>query len=55
MFKNMMWMTAGLGVGFLASKYSKDIKRLAKNCGLPLARFVLAAINYFYEKELLIK
>ena len=30
----------------------KFIKRLAKNCGLPLARFVLAAINYFYEREL---
>ena len=33
----------------------KLIKRLAENCGLSVSRFVLAAINYFYEKELLIK
>jgi uncharacterized protein (DUF1778 family) len=30
----------------------KLIKRLAKNCGLSISRFILAAINYFYEKEL---
>ncbi len=28
--KNMMWMVSGLGVGFLASKYSKDIKNIMK-------------------------
>ena len=33
----------------------KIIKRLAENCGLSVSRFILAAINYFYEKELLIK
>ena len=30
MFKNMMWMFSGVGVGFLASKYSKDISKLMK-------------------------
>lgn len=30
----------------------KLIKKLAKNCGLSIYGFVLAAINYFYEKEL---
>ena len=30
----------------------KLIKRLAKNCGLSVSRFILAAINYFYEREL---
>ena len=29
----------------------KRIKRLAKNCGLSVARFILAAVNYF-EREL---
>ena len=33
----------------------KLIKILTENCGLSVSRFVLAAINYFYEKELLIK
>ena len=33
----------------------KMIKELAKNSGLSISGFVLAAINYFYEKELLIK
>ena len=33
----------------------KLIKRLAENCGLSVSIFILAAINYFYEKELLIK
>ena len=28
------------------------IKELAKNSGLSISGFVLAAINYFYEKEL---
>ena len=30
----------------------KMIKELAKNSGLSISGFVLAAINYFYEKEL---
>ena len=30
MLKNMMWMMGGAAAGFLASRYSKDIKRLAK-------------------------
>ena len=28
------------------------IKEQAKNCGLSISGFVLAAINYFYEREL---
>ena len=28
------------------------IKELAKNSGLSISGFILAAINYFYEKEL---
>ncbi len=28
------------------------IKEQAKNCGLSVSRFVLAAINYFYERDL---
>jgi hypothetical protein len=28
------------------------IKKLASNSGLTISGFVLAAINYFYEKEL---
>lgn len=27
---NMMWMLGGVGVGMLASKYSKDIKKAMK-------------------------
>ncbi len=30
MFKNMMWMAAGMGAGFAASYYSKDIKSFMK-------------------------
>ena len=33
-------------------KEEKFIKRLAENCGLSVSRFFLAAINYFYAKEL---
>jgi hypothetical protein len=28
------------------------IKEQAKNCGLSISGFILAAINYFYEREL---
>ena len=31
------------------------IKELASNSGLTISGFILAAVNYFYEKELLIK
>ncbi len=27
---NMLWMASGVGVGMLASKYSKDIKKAMK-------------------------
>ena len=30
LFKNMMWMASGVGVGFLASRYSKDIGKIMK-------------------------
>ena len=30
MFKNLLWMVSGVGVGLAASMYSKDIKRLFK-------------------------
>ena len=30
----------------------KLIKKLAKNSGLSVSQFILACINYFYEKEL---
>ena len=27
MLKNMMWMISGVGVGYMAKTYSKDIKK----------------------------
>jgi len=30
MVKNMLWMAGGVGVGMMASKYSKDIKKMMK-------------------------
>ena len=46
--------TTTMSIVCTASERSK-IKELAKNSGLSISGFVLAAINYFYEKELLIK
>lgn len=34
------------------AKEKKLIDKLTKNCGLSRSRFILAAINYFYEREL---
>lgn len=30
MFKNIMWMVSGVGVGMVASTYSKDIQKFIK-------------------------
>lgn len=46
--------TTTMSIVCTASERAK-IKELAKNSGLSISGFVLAAINYFYEKELLIK
>ncbi len=32
MFKNMLWMAGGVGVGVLATKYSKSMKKMVKKC-----------------------
>ncbi len=43
--------TTTMSIVCTASERAK-IKELAKNSGLSVSGFVLAAINYFYEKEL---
>lgn len=30
LFKNMLWMASGVGVGYMAKTYSKDIMKLMK-------------------------
>lgn len=30
LLKNMLWMASGVGVGYMASMYSKDIKNMMK-------------------------
>lgn len=43
--------TCTMSIVCTASERAK-IKELAKNCDLSISGFVLAAINYFYEREL---
>ena len=40
-------------VSFVCSEEEKKfIDKLVNNCGLSRSQFILAAINYFFEKEL---
>ena len=40
-------------LSFVCSEEEKTfIDKLTENCGLSRSQFIMAAINYFYEKEL---
>ena len=38
MFKNIMWMLSGVGVGMVATTYSKDVQKFIKKSGKEMTK-----------------